>query len=482
MSSSSKKRKLSVAVGDRVEAFWPKDGEYYPARVRAVHADGTLALDYADGDRRSDARESDLRRAAAPGTPALAPATPLEADAESPARNPDDALRLSYAPATTSHRGPEYATISQFFADRLHQRRGGSLYVCGAPGTGKTLHVERARQSALGTTSTRDAKWCFLRGTAFASGDAFLRAVAKGVCPDKKTVLQDDPERGELLHRLKEACDVGTRANPVLRVVVVDEIDSLLRCGGDALKKVYALATRETSTLALVGIANAIDVPRRAFFGDIPKASEEAQRHGTVVFRPYAHAQLVDIVTQRVGEGVFSKPALEFVARKVAAHSGDARRALDACRAALLSAKRHGDAGPVSLARAAEAVREAGGAAHGPLAAVVSLPHHAHVALRAALDLSTNADRSFTRSALISAYARLQPQLGRRGDCAGAADDSVALLESSGLLGSAPDRRSKALKARNPGQAKMRVLVDADDARAALERGSRSSVLAARAR
>ena len=67
-------------------------------------------------------------------------------------------------------------------------------------------------------------------------------------------------------------------------------------------------------------------------------------------------------------------------------------------------------------------------------------------------------------------------------DCAGAADDSVALLESAGLVGAAPDRRSKALKARNPGQAKLRVLVDADDARAALERGARSSALAARAR
>jgi hypothetical protein len=46
------------------------------------------------------------------------------------------------------------------------------------------------------------------------------------------------------------------------------------------------------------------------------------------------------------------------------------------------------------------------------------------------------------------------------------------------LVGAAPDRRSKALKARNPGQAKLRVLVDADDARAALARGARSSALA----
>ena len=55
MSSSSKKRKLSIAVGDKVDALWPADGEYYPAKVRAINDDGTVALDYADGDRRNGA-------------------------------------------------------------------------------------------------------------------------------------------------------------------------------------------------------------------------------------------------------------------------------------------------------------------------------------------------------------------------------------------------------------------------------------------
>lgn len=54
-------KKLSVAVGDAVEALWPADGEYYPARVRTVNADGTVALDYADGDQRSDAKASEIR-------------------------------------------------------------------------------------------------------------------------------------------------------------------------------------------------------------------------------------------------------------------------------------------------------------------------------------------------------------------------------------------------------------------------------------
>ena len=78
-------KKLAVAVGDNVDALWPADGEYYPAKVRAVNADGTIALDYADGDRRNDATTSELRckRQATPAEadPDFAPAAPSTADA-----------------------------------------------------------------------------------------------------------------------------------------------------------------------------------------------------------------------------------------------------------------------------------------------------------------------------------------------------------------------------------------------------------------
>jgi hypothetical protein len=78
-------KKLDIKVGDQVDALWPADGEFYPARVRAVNADGTIALDYADGDRRNDATTSELRckRQATPAEadPDFAPAAPSTADA-----------------------------------------------------------------------------------------------------------------------------------------------------------------------------------------------------------------------------------------------------------------------------------------------------------------------------------------------------------------------------------------------------------------
>ena len=78
-------KKLDIKVGDQVDALWPADGEFYPAKVRAVNADGTIALDYADGDRRNDATTSELRRkrqaTPAEADPDFAPAAPSAADA-----------------------------------------------------------------------------------------------------------------------------------------------------------------------------------------------------------------------------------------------------------------------------------------------------------------------------------------------------------------------------------------------------------------
>ena len=73
------------AVGDQVDALWPADGEFYQRKCGAVNAGGTIALDYADGDRRNDATTSELRRkrqaTPAEADPDFAPAAPSTADA-----------------------------------------------------------------------------------------------------------------------------------------------------------------------------------------------------------------------------------------------------------------------------------------------------------------------------------------------------------------------------------------------------------------
>ena len=89
--------------------------------------------------------------------------------------------------------------------------------------------------------------------------------------------------------------------------------------------------------------------------------------------------------------------------------------------------------------------------------------------------------RDSSKAGLRAAYARACPNVAGGLDVAAAADDSLGLLVDAGLVGDAPDKRPKKAKLRNPGQAKLRVLVDVDDARRALQASARTSALATRA-
>ena len=113
MSSSSKKRKLSVAVGDKVDALWPADGEYYPAKVRAINDDGTIALTTRTATR-NDATTSELRckkplTASAHDTRGAALGA-VGTVTHKPGRRPAPELRLSPTPHRETSTRPSAAS------------------------------------------------------------------------------------------------------------------------------------------------------------------------------------------------------------------------------------------------------------------------------------------------------------------------------------------------------------------------------------
>eukprot|EP00042_Codosiga_hollandica_P028182 m.146447 g.146447 ORF g.146447 m.146447 type:complete len:282 (+) comp52711_c0_seq2:1301-2146(+) len=85
------------------------------------------------------------------------------------------------------------------------------------------------------------------------------------------------------------------------------------------------------SKLVVVAVANTMDLPERVL------AHRVASRLGLtrITFAPYTRLQLATIIANRLTpHAVFQPDAIELCARKIAASSGDARRALDICRRA----------------------------------------------------------------------------------------------------------------------------------------------------
>ena len=59
-----------------------------------------------------------------------------------------EALHVSKAPSTVVCRDDEQRRVLEFVKACTEQKKAGSLYICGCPGTGKSLSMEKVRQHA----------------------------------------------------------------------------------------------------------------------------------------------------------------------------------------------------------------------------------------------------------------------------------------------------------------------------------------------
>lgn len=113
-------------------------------------------------------------------------------------------------------------------------------------------------------------------------------------------------------------------------ILLVDELDLLRTRKQNILYHLFDWPNRPFSKLIVIAVANAMDLPERLMINRV------SSRLGLtrLCFHPYSYKELEAIVNSRL-EGlrnVFDSDALQLICRKVAAVSGDARRALDICR------------------------------------------------------------------------------------------------------------------------------------------------------
>lgn len=87
------------------------------------------------------------------------------------------------------------------------------------------------------------------------------------------------------------------------------------------------------STLALVGVANALDLTDRV----LPRLKSKGIVPSLLSFKTYSAADIANILNARAPSAnlSFHPAAIQLCARKVAASTGDIRRALDICRLAV---------------------------------------------------------------------------------------------------------------------------------------------------
>ncbi|KAL5223388.1 hypothetical protein ABZP36_028101 [Zizania latifolia] len=285
------------------------------------------------------------------GTPNLLSASPrssrkrLYGDlvaAEKPKWNPRDpsqmqavkeALHVATVPSSgLVCRDDEQSRVLEFCKACVEQELAGSLYVCGCPGTGKTLSINKVKESLARWADdmgmeTPDALSINCTGLANAH-EIFSKILAKLQTRKKATGKMSPLQQLQTMFSHKES------APRRMLLVIVDEMDYLITRDRAVLHDLFMLTTYQFSRCILIGIANAIDLADRF----LPKLESLNCKPLVVTFRAYSKDQISDIIKHRLKVleyDVFEPMALEFCARKVAAASGDMRKALGACRSAV---------------------------------------------------------------------------------------------------------------------------------------------------
>ncbi|KAF7460201.1 origin recognition complex subunit 1 [Marmota monax] len=263
-------------------------------------------------------------------------------------------LHVSAVPESLPCREQEFQGIYNFVESKLLDRTGGCMYISGVPGTGKTATVHeviRCLQQAAQTDDIPRFQYIEVNGMKLTEPHQVYVQILQKLTGQKATANH----AAELL--AQRFCT--GRSPQETTVLLVDELDLLWTHKQDIMYNLFDWPTHKEAQLVVLAIANTMDLPERIMMNRV------SSRLGLtrLSFQPYTHSQLQQILMSRLKHlKAFEDDAIQLVARKVAALSGDARRCLDICRRATeiceFSHEKPDSPGLVTVAHLMEAVDE----------------------------------------------------------------------------------------------------------------------------
>jgi cell division control protein 6 len=249
-----------------------------------------------------------------------------------------EVLRHDYLPDKLPHRENQIRLLGETVAPVLKDARSSNVFIYGKTGTGKTAvtkyvlsHLE-VKAKEYGASVRFCYVNCRMTGTEYRIFANLSQSVGLAIPFTGLSV-------GEVFDRFRAGLD----ASKTIFIVVLDEIDALIKDRGDGL--LYELTrineTLHKSRVSIIGISN--DLRLKEFLDPrvFSSLSEEE-----MIFRPYDASELHNILLERsklsFNEGSLSEAALNVCSALAAAEHGDARRALDLLRVAGEVAEREG--------------------------------------------------------------------------------------------------------------------------------------------
>lgn len=235
------------------------------------------------------------------------------------------------------------------------------LYISGVPGTGKTATVrEVVRDLQLEAMRGDLPSFKVVEVNAMTLADPTIVYVElyaaitgrRDVAPMHAAQLLEgrfcDVSAAVPSSRRKRAGpkgSIGRTAVDTFIVLVLDEMDVLLARKQKVLYDLLEWPTRPQAHMAVIGIANTMDLPERM----LPRLGSRLGLN-RLVYPPYTRDQIETILKSTLDQSVYKldEAALRLCAAKIGAVSGDVRRATELCRRAMeLVSERVGSSEPI---------------------------------------------------------------------------------------------------------------------------------------
>lgn len=248
-------------------------------------------------------------------------ATPIDIDTPSQKEQVKQSGPIPIPVGREHHHSNLYSLISNSLSASKSTR---ATYVCGTPGTGKTLTVK----SVLSHLKHNHAEHTqlFHNCASVTSPTHLLSLIAESL-----NLQHEQQEIGQTLKYFAES-----DGKPIL--IIVDEIDLLISTSSNSqqnssLYTLFELSSRKNSRISLLAIANAIDIPTRL----LPLLSNSPEsKPTTITFSPYTSSTLIQLIKPILSlstAGINIPPlAVSLAAKKVAVSGGDARLMISVIR------------------------------------------------------------------------------------------------------------------------------------------------------
>jgi len=245
------------------------------------------------------------------------------------------AMHTSSSPEEARCREAERAKVIDLIQGCLRDRKPGSLYLAGLPGTGKTLTLKEVQRTTekWGIAGKSRPKVAYINCMSLRDPKAIFGVILEELgetahANDRQSMEFSDFPEVVALRRMM------TESGGGMCIVLLDEMDQLRTTSKDVLYELFALPALKDSKCILTGVSNAINLTDRV----LPILRARGCEPALVSFAAYDGAQLKVLLKQRLASLPFKAmedSAIELCSRKVGAATGDMRKALNVCATAI---------------------------------------------------------------------------------------------------------------------------------------------------